>query len=216
MSPELNDAELDDLARYMEQAKEQDPLASLQDGTFDGGKEGGLLQMMKLAPNFEITMYLAQATGASIVTDSLFRWKEVRRAIRPAQTFALPGLSRAIANARFLFPLDVNDVVKAQPDFVGYPALMRGVSKFLASSDQKPNFEAQLAPRFAKTHALAQAKLGKLRRPMSQGKISCVFPVGGIQDNTVNRLLLMSSSEHHLPSVPIAFFIDRIVDPRPA
>jgi hypothetical protein len=33
------------------------------------------------------------------------------------------------------------------------------------------------------------------------------FPKGGIQDNTVNRLLLMSSSEHHLPNVPMAFFI---------
>ncbi|CCA89914.1 conserved hypothetical protein (plasmid) [Novosphingobium sp. PP1Y] len=31
---------------------------------------------------------------------------------------------------------------------------------------------------------------------------------GGIQDNTVNRLLLMPSSEHHLPSVQMAFFIE--------
>jgi hypothetical protein len=35
----------------------------------------------------------------------------------------------------------------------------------------------------------------------------CAFPVGGIQDNTVNRLLLMSGSERHLPNVPMAFFI---------
>ena len=31
---------------------------------------------------------------------------------------------------------------------------------------------------------------------------------GGIQDNTVNRLLLMSSSERHLSDVPMAFFIE--------
>jgi hypothetical protein len=36
----------------------------------------------------------------------------------------------------------------------------------------------------------------------------CAFPVGGIQENTVNRLLLMSSSERHLPNVPMAFFIN--------
>jgi hypothetical protein len=35
----------------------------------------------------------------------------------------------------------------------------------------------------------------------------CAFPLGGVQDNTVNRLLLMSNAERHLPSVPMAFFI---------
>jgi hypothetical protein len=38
--------------------------------------------------------------------------------------------------------------------------------------------------------------------------MSCVFPPGGIRDNTVNRLLLMSSSETHLSSVPMAFFVE--------
>ena len=92
-------------------------------------------------------MYLAQATGAYIVTDSLFRWKEIRHTTRPEQAYALPALSRAIANARFLFPLDANDVVTLQPDFAGYPALMRGASKYLTSMEQKLNFEAQLAGR---------------------------------------------------------------------
>lgn len=35
-----------------------------------------------------------------------------------------------------------------------------------------------------------------------------LFPPGGIQDNNVNRLLLMSSSERHLPNVPMAFLIE--------
>ena len=39
--------------------------------------------------------------------------------------------------------------------------------------------------------------------------MSCVFAPTGIQDNTINRLLLMSSSEHHLPMVPMAFYIQR-------
>jgi hypothetical protein len=36
-----------------------------------------------------------------------------------------------------------------------------------------------------------------------------MFPKGGIQDNAINRLLLMSSSEQHLLNVPMAFFIKR-------
>jgi hypothetical protein len=65
-----------------------------------------------------------------------------------------------------------------------------------------------LVSRFAKAHASAQAKLKKSGVPFKKGRISCVFPPGGIQDNTVNRLLLMSSSERHISSVPMAFFIE--------
>ena len=42
----------------------------------------------------------------------------------------------------------------------------------------------------------------------------CAFPVGGIQDNTVNRLLLMSSCEKYLPSVPMAFCIEQVLRER--
>lgn len=35
-----------------------------------------------------------------------------------------------------------------------------------------------------------------------------VFPIGGIHGNTVNRHLLMSSDEHHLQTLPMAFFIE--------
>ena len=216
VSPELDEVGLDNAVRLIERAREQDPLAVLQEDSFEGGREGGLLNMMKLAPNFEIAMYLAQATGACIVTDCLFRWNEIRRAIRrPEQVFALPALSRAIAEASFHFPLNVQDILRLQQDFSGYPALMRGAFKYLTRVDRKPNFEAHLAARFGKTHATAQAKLEKKRLLASMGKISCVFPVGGIQDNIVNRLLLMSSSEHHLPSVPMAFFIDRCTPSKP-
>lgn len=82
MSPELDDAAIEILKEGFEVLKEQDPLALLQEGTLEGGKEGGQLNMMKLSPNFEMTMYLAQATGACIVTDNPFRWAEVGRAIR--------------------------------------------------------------------------------------------------------------------------------------
>jgi hypothetical protein len=47
----------------------------------------------------------------------------------------------------------------------------------------------------------------KMRVELKQAQVLSMFPMGGLQDNTVNRLLLMSSSEHHLPNVPMAFFI---------
>ena len=74
--------------RFAERKRELDPLAVLQEGSLEGGKEGGQMNMFKLVPNFEMTMYLAQATGAYIVTDSPFRWSEVKRAIRRRVTMA--------------------------------------------------------------------------------------------------------------------------------
>ena len=216
-SPELDEAGLEEVARGIEQLREQDPLAVLQQGSFDGGKDGGLFSVMKLVPNFEMAMYLAQATGACIVTDSVFRWNEIRRAIRPTaggSDFGLPALAKAIATSEFLFPSTAQEIVALSSNgkFATYPALMREASKYLANLPDrglKPNFEAHLASRFMKAHEPAQASVRKVGIATNLGRISCAFPVGGIQDNTVNRLLLMSSSEAHLANVPMAFFIER-------
>lgn len=64
---------------FAERKQELDPLAVLQEGSFEGGKEGGQMNMFRLVPNFEMTMYLAQATGACIVTDRGRRRGSIRR-----------------------------------------------------------------------------------------------------------------------------------------
>jgi hypothetical protein len=215
-SPGLDEVRLEEALRYIEQLKERDPLAVLQEDSLAGGKTGGQYNLMKLAPNFEITMYLAQATGSCIITDNLFRWTEVKRAIRQRAGGPYPGLAtlaRDIESSEFAFPQNVTDIAALAFDktFAPYPALIRDIFKYLSNlSDRgpRPNREAQLISRFAKAHAPVQAAIKKARIPTKEARISCVFPFGGIQDNTVNRLLLMSSSERHLPSVPMAFFIE--------
>ena len=95
LMPDLTEAQVEAAMRDTVRMREDDPLAVLQEGSLEGGKDGGQMNMFKLAPNFEMTMYLAQATGASIVTDSPFRWKEIHRAIRQRFKAATPGLARA-------------------------------------------------------------------------------------------------------------------------
>ncbi len=86
-SPELKDEELEELLDGVERLKERtDPLAVLQEDSLGGGEKGGQMRLMKLAPNFEITLYLAQAMGASVVTDSIFRWNEMKRAMRRSKS----------------------------------------------------------------------------------------------------------------------------------
>ena len=216
LNPEMDEEQVEATMRFAERKRELDPLAVLQEGSLEGGKEGGQMNMFKLAPNFELTMYLAQATGACIVTDSPFRWSEVARAIRRRVTMATPGLSALsgeIKAAKFAFPQNVTDVVDhaLKKTCAGYQDLLRDLFKYLSHLEErgaKPNREAQLASRFAKVHVAAQAALKKSGVFAKEVSISCVMPPEGIQDNTINRLLLMSSSERHLSSVPMAFFIE--------
>jgi hypothetical protein len=197
----------------MEQLKERDPLAVLQEGSLAGGKEGGQFSMMKLCPNFEMTMYLAQATGTCIVTDSPFRWTEIQMALArktSSSNAVLSALANNIQAATFAFPQYPVDVVRLASNklFAHYPLLVHDVFRYLSDIEDrgaKPNREAHLNARFVKNHAPAQAAIGKARVPIRQGRVVSAFPTEGVQDNTVNRLLLMSSSERHISRVPMAF-----------
>ncbi len=216
LNPDLSEEEVEGVMRASVRMREDDPLAVLQEGSLEGGKGRGQMNMCKLAPNFEITMYLAQATGACIVTDSPFRWSEVQGAIRRRYKAATPGLAPLVTDierSNFAFPQSAADVVTAAltNTGAGYPDLFRNLFKYLSNLDKraaKPNHEAQLSSRFGKVHAAAQAGFKKSGVSVKEGRISCILPPGGIQDNTVNRLLLMSSSERHTANVPMAFFIE--------
>jgi hypothetical protein len=215
LKPDLSDEEVEAVMRASVRMQEDDPLAVLREGSLEGGKGGGQMNMFKLVPNFEMTMYLAQATGACIVTDSPFRWSEVQGAIRRRYKAATPGLAPLVTDierSKFAFPQNATDVVAAalSKTGAGYPDLLRDLFKYLSNVEERgarPNREAQLVSRFAKVHAAAQTGFKKSAVPVKEGRISCVFPPAGMQDNTVNRLLLMSSSERHISGVPMAFFI---------
>jgi len=93
--------------------------------------------MMKLAPNFEMAMYLAQATGSCIVTDCLLRWRELKNIMYRGANRAntnLTALTQSIEEASFAFPQRVEDVnsLASAPTFAGYSTLMRGVFRYLS------------------------------------------------------------------------------------
>lgn len=213
--PDASDEDVEKYLRGFEILKQNDPLAILQDGTFDGGEEGGLMSIYKLSPNFEMAMYLAKATGGAIVTDSLHRWEEMQAIVRwrpPHPSRTLEPLAQAISGVDFGFVQEVADLLDqdAAGAFNGYRAVFNDAFRYasrVGQTGEKPNFEASVAARFSRTHAAAQAALAKSGVETMSGRVSCLFPWGGLQDNSVNRLLLMSSSEHHLSNVPMAFYI---------
>lgn len=216
-SPELDEKAIEAVLDGFDILREQDPLAVLQEGSLDGGKGGGQLTPVKMAPNFEITMYLAQATGSCIVTDSAFRWRELKTAAGRGMQGASPltQLRAGMEQADFVLPDDAQEIVAiaGRRVFGGYPDIMRKAFKYLSAfptKGAKPNFEASLNAEFKRVHASTVQFAKKSGIHFLEARVSCLWPTGGIQDNTVNRLLLMSSSEHHLASVPMAFFVKRV------
>lgn len=216
MSPELDDAKIDEVVAHMRQVRDEDPLAAVHDGLLDG--KGGQFNLAKMGPNFEMALYIAQATGASIVTDSPTRWREMHLAVTRqggGQPIRIPGVAEAISAMPLGFVSDREEFFKVAGTraFEGFPQLMREAFKYLAEIDErgsKPNFEAGLAARLKRLCTDSQSRLRKESSSFSKARMHGLFPAGGIQDNTVNRLLLMSSSEHHMPSVPMAFYIESL------
>jgi len=213
-SPDLDDAKAEKVLDSIERLRRRDPLAVLQEGSLSA-EDGGQLSLMRLAPNFEIAMYLAQATGACIVTDSPVRWDELRMVHRQAKDDpgpALGNLQQAVQAADFLFPGHTDAIwpLAADSSVAAFQGVMRDAFKYLNSRavrGAKPNLEANLAARFRRAHGALQKTIGGNSDGFNKGRLSCAFPTRGLQHHTVNRLLLMSSSEHHLPRVPMAFFI---------
>jgi hypothetical protein len=214
ISPELDEQAVEAVLDHFDIIREQDPLAVLQEGSLGGGKNGGQFTHYKMVPNFEITMYLAQATGSCIVTDSVFRWRELMAATARGIQGASPltQLRAAMESAEFVFPQDIREfgALAEKGVFRGYPGIMRKIFKYLLALPErgpKPNVEASFNAEFRRVQVSTVLAVRKSGVQLSEGSISCLWPAGGIQDNTVNRLLLMSSSEHNLASAPMALFV---------
>jgi hypothetical protein len=213
--PKKNDVEIEKTLHDIQLLKEHDPLAVLRTDVVSVGKEGGQLTQTKLAPNFEIALYLAQLTGACIITDSEFRWQEMMSAIKRQSAStgtALIKIAQEFENCTFRFLNNSEDIIFVSQDrkLAEYPEFMRDVFKYLSELNKrgpKPNWEAHLLAAFRKAHKLGQAALSKQQSHAILGRIHCAFPLSGIQDNTVNRLLLMSSSDQHLQNIPMVFFL---------
>lgn len=67
LMPDVTEERVGDVLEALEQRKESDPYAVLQPGSL---KDGGQMLFQKMAPNFEITLFLAQATGSFVLTDA--------------------------------------------------------------------------------------------------------------------------------------------------
>ncbi|MFG5379927.1 DUF4238 domain-containing protein [Yoonia sp. R2-816] len=220
LSPEFSDEEVEAVLSSLKVMKEQDPYAVLQTEPTLQGEENGQLQMFKLAPNFEMSMYLAQATGATIVTDNVVRWNELKFAIQARGKQVVQHLND-VADVLESSPLPLLqhpiEVAEWQQKKMPQPHvnLLRKLFSYLSRVEQrgqKPNFEKHLLASCVKGQDVYMQAVEQTDYLRQNVHVECAFPSGGIYDSTINRLLLMSSSEHHMQSVPMALYLKKSGD----
>ena len=215
-APEAGEALADEAIAMARDTRHLDPLSPLSGATAKEGAANGQLLAISMAPNLEMSLYLAQATGSIIVTDNPHRWRELTLASwwkRAMPSQILPRFIEAIESEEHYFLGDADTILSldGMAHFHGYKSLIHDVFRYVTArpGDTKPNWESQLPKRLARANSLLRKAVMAADRNALCGKVQCIIPANGLRDNTVNRLLLMTSVDHYLESVPMAFFIER-------
>ena len=210
--PNISQQQLEQLLQYMKEQNEQDPLALLQEDILD---DGGQYMICTMAPNFEMSLFIAQVTGALILTDNVFRWDELKAAqFKRNDQINYPWLklSELISNLEFAYSADpeINFRNRKGGNFGEIRKSLRQI--FHMAQQNKFDLEASQIERI-KSDVISNheqtVNAFKTDDPASfSGKMNILMPQGGFVDNNVQRLLLKSGIEHSANNVPMAIFCE--------
>ena len=209
--PHITDNELEETLAYFAARRQPDQLSLLQDDLISSDK-GGQLLVPKMSPNFEMSLYVAQATGSLIVTDSQTRWGEIMEAQNRTDgvvKYPWNSLTEFIKGKEMLLSGDqaesfewrqsgkLRDVRNSMKNI--YNAATTVAPDRNAVDRQRDEFERSW---------LAKSTRIDGTRSSFKATFECVIPEGGFIHNNVQRLLLTSGVENHTDSVPIAILIN--------
>lgn len=214
--PNISEGEIENVLAYQILMREEDPFAAIDDNIVKSGKGGGIVQAVKMAPNFEMTVYLARATGSLIVTDSVHRWHELKAA-QPRHlglgTPLAPNFCRQLESEphQFVWDSGVATEMRRNGELSAHRDLVQDLYDFARSTEtrgRRDKLESQLAARYAAVNDASQKVIRKTSLPTTKGRMRCLMPEGGLNHTNVSRMLLTSGAEQHMDSVPMAFFIE--------
>ena len=210
--PDISQEMLEQVLQYMKDQNEQDPFALLQEDLLD---DDGQLTPISLAPNFEMALFIAQVTGALILTDNVFRWNELKAAqfkINDQINYPWLELSELISNLEFAYSADpeVNFRNRIDGNFGEIRKSLRQI--FRITQQNKFDLEASQIEKIKSDVILKHGQTVKAFNkddPASfSGKMNTLMPQGGFVNNNVQRLLLKSGVEHIANNVPMAIFCE--------
>jgi hypothetical protein len=210
--PHLTDKQVEETLKYVSLKRQADQLSLLQDDVIYGGK-GGQLLMTNMTPNFEMSLYIAQATGSLIVTDSHYRWDEITAAQNRTN-----GLTAYDWN-------DLTNVVKSQPQMLDWDGrnafALRQSGKLHGLRNTIGNIYSAVLTNDNPDSITIDCLKGEFKtacEAVSGEKVegdntftvnfNCLIPKGGIVHTNVHRLLLSSGVENYTNNVPMAILVE--------
>lgn len=201
----------DDLARIklsINTMSKDDPLVLLQNFPVDNC---GQLFMIHMAPNYEMGLFIAQSTGAVIVTDSESRWTEFQQAQYREQGMVIypwDQLSSLFSEAKLYTELDDIYENYSNAEFVAIRKVLKDVDTIVRKKSDDPNkiitLKHELNNCFTKINYVSDG------RQVHTARMQIMMPKGGFVDKNIQRLLVKSSCEHYQFSVTIVLYIELV------
>jgi hypothetical protein len=211
--PHLTDEEVEKTLEYMARKRQADPLSLLQDDVI-WGSEGGQLLVSSMGPNFEMSLYIAQATGSVLITDNQSRWEEITRAQNRTDgvvTYPWNGLTNIIRGKEQVLSADEreNFALRRSGKFRDLRNSMKNIYNAVTTITPDSNTVDRLKQEFEMACSANSAKVDETENSF-KAIFECVIPEGGITHNNVQRLLLSSAVENHTDNVPMAILVNEI------
>ena len=198
--------------KHLEQMREENPLVLLRDGVFDGGEGGGQLTPLQMAPNFELMLLIAQATGAIVVTDSHHRWGELQDACHREAGILLsraPKVTDHVSETSLPVCEDLlgADAMLADGKLQEHRKWIEMLNDGLSAADA-PLPEGKLIHEFDRVTGDVERQFGDNASADLAGRFQYLAPAGGIYHNNVRRLMVRNGIDDRPDRISLAVRMD--------
>ncbi len=207
--PMISDENLERILKYIAAEKSNDPLTLLSENLFYEKEEQVLI--FRNAPNFELSMYIAQATGSIIVTTSQFRWKELQRArvcVSDLEEISLKLFRDTLSSPDYLLTSEPSASFQYRQNgaFASYRIALNEI--LLTTTCISNSVARKLVSNLATKLEKATLNVASSGEHYFKARFKCLLPRSGLVDNNVQRLLLTTSDKYYAEKVTMALFVD--------
>ncbi|WP_263146821.1 hypothetical protein [Shewanella sp. SW24] len=173
----------------LERKAEASPLVMLQKMNVG---EGGQFIQVRMGPNYEMALLMAQVTGSVLVTDSGSRWQELTTAQHRDQGIITYPWGEAFEQLGSM-PIDVqflDTLRKSQGHFATFRNLLKTADRMILDNNRN-------VARFAGQASDFMGQLGQVTESLIIDSLKILSPEGGFYDPHVQRLLARSSCQRY-------------------
>jgi hypothetical protein len=160
-----------------------------------------------MAPNYEMSLFIAQATGSVILTDSEHRFTELGLAQHRVNGISSYPWNEIYSEVNaVLYDLEAIETLRksSKRPYVGMRHLLEAANELVRFNDQDRTRVSLLA-------AQVVAAINELHNAENYNecvrKISILAPEGGLYDANVQRLLLKSNAQRYQNSVAAVYYV---------